>query len=128
MPETFCLLGSASNELLWTVTLAEGPQGEQAEEVQVNRILPHPKVRQHALCPRGWEQHPKLFLDIVLTPALQFDPQTFHNDLALVQLWTPVSPEGPARPICLPQGSREPPAGTPCTIAGWGALFEGIAS
>ncbi|KAK7805249.1 hypothetical protein U0070_001149, partial [Myodes glareolus] len=90
-----CFAG-ASNELLWTVTLAEGPQGEQAEEVQVNRILPHPK----------------------------FDPQTFHNDLALVQLWTPVSPEGPARPICLPQGSREPPAGTPCTIAGWGALFE----
>ncbi|XP_040609047.1 serine protease 56 isoform X4 [Mesocricetus auratus] len=91
-----CFSGSASNELLWTVTLAEGPQGEQEEEVQVNRILPHPK----------------------------FDPQTFHNDLALVQLWTPVSPEGPARPICLPQGSREPPAGTPCAIAGWGALFE----
>ncbi|XP_041506910.1 serine protease 56 isoform X2 [Microtus oregoni] len=90
-----CFAG-ASNELLWTVTLAEGPQGEHAEEVQVNRILPHPK----------------------------FDPQTFHNDLALVQLWTPVSPEGPARPICLPQGSREPPAGTPCAIAGWGALFE----
>ncbi|XP_027240772.1 serine protease 56 isoform X1 [Cricetulus griseus] len=90
-----CFSG-ASNELLWTVTLAEGPQGEQAEEVQVNRILPHPK----------------------------FDPQTFHNDLALVQLWTPVSPGGPARPICLPQGSREPPAGTPCAIAGWGALFE----
>lgn len=41
---------SASNELLWTVMLAEGPQGEQAEEVQVNRILPHPKVRRHALC------------------------------------------------------------------------------
>ncbi|CAO2625304.1 Serine protease 56 [Lemmus lemmus] len=90
-----CFTG-ASNELLWTVTLAQGPQKEQAEEVQVNRILPHPK----------------------------FDPQTFHNDLALVQLWTPVSPEGPARPICLPQGSREPPAGTPCAIAGWGALFE----
>lgn len=36
---------SASNELLWTVVLAEGPQGEPAEEVPVNRILPHPKVR-----------------------------------------------------------------------------------
>uniref|UniRef100_A0A5F9CPA5 Serine protease 56 n=1 Tax=Oryctolagus cuniculus TaxID=9986 RepID=A0A5F9CPA5_RABIT len=88
---------SAQNELLWTVTLAEGPRGEQAEEVPVNRILPHPK----------------------------FDPQTFHNDLALVQLWTPVSPAGPARPVCLPQGPREPPAGTACAIAGWGALFEG---
>ncbi|XP_006893598.1 PREDICTED: serine protease 56 [Elephantulus edwardii] len=86
----------AQNELLWTATLAEGPQGEQAEEVLVNRILLHPK----------------------------FDPQTFHYDLALVQLWTPVSPEGPARPVCLPQAPREPPAGTVCAIAGWGALFE----
>ncbi|XP_069878035.1 serine protease 56 [Dipodomys merriami] len=90
-----CFVG-ASNELLWTVALAEGPRGEQAEEVPVNRILPHPK----------------------------FDPQTFHNDLALVQLWTPVSPAGPARPVCLPRGPPEPPAGTPCSIAGWGALFE----
>ncbi|KAK2500915.1 hypothetical protein MC885_018127 [Smutsia gigantea] len=90
-----CFAG-AQNELLWTVTLAEGPQGEQAEEVPVNRVLPHPK----------------------------FDPQTFHNDLALVQLWTPVRPTGAARPVCLPQGPREPPAGTTCAIAGWGALFE----
>ncbi|XP_004389567.2 serine protease 56 [Trichechus manatus latirostris] len=87
---------SAQNELLWTVTLAEGSRGEQAEEVQVNRILPHPK----------------------------FDPQTFHYDLALVQLWTPASPAGPARPVCLPQAPREPPAGTACAIAGWGALRE----
>ncbi|KAM4836546.1 serine protease 56 [Thomomys bottae] len=90
-----CFVG-ASNELLWTVALAQGTGEEQAEEVRVNRILPHP----------------------------QFDPQTFYNDLALVQLWTPVGPEGPARPVCLPQGPHEPPAGTPCTIAGWGALFE----
>ncbi|XP_020028399.2 serine protease 56 isoform X3 [Castor canadensis] len=90
-----CFVG-ASNELLWTVMLAEGPQGEPGEEVPVNRILPHPK----------------------------FDPKTFHNDLALVQLWTPVSAASPARPVCLPQGPREPPAGTPCAIAGWGALFE----
>ncbi|XP_031308273.2 serine protease 56 [Camelus dromedarius] len=90
-----CFAG-APNELLWTVTLAEGPRGEQAEEVPVNRILPHPK----------------------------FDPRTFHNDLALVQLWTPVSPAGAARPVCLPQEPQEPPAGTSCAIAGWGALFE----
>ncbi|KAL2775301.1 serine protease 56 isoform 2 precursor, partial [Daubentonia madagascariensis] len=90
-----CFAG-APNELLWTVTLAEGPRGEQAEEVPVNRILSHPK----------------------------FDPRTFHNDLALVQLWTPVSPAGPARPVCLPQEPQEPPAGTACAIAGWGALFE----
>ncbi|KAF6362035.1 hypothetical protein mRhiFer1_013690 [Rhinolophus ferrumequinum] len=81
-----CFAG-APNALLWTVKLAEGPSGEQAEEVP-------------------------------------FDPRTFHSDLALVQLWTPVSPAGAARPVCLPQGPQEPPAGTTCAIAGWGAFFE----
>lgn len=49
---------SAPNELLWTVTLAEGTGGEQAEEVPVNRILPHPKVRGQPPGSRSWEQHP----------------------------------------------------------------------
>lgn len=49
---------SAQNELLWTVTLAEGPQGEQAEEVPVNRILPHPKVRGQTPGSQSGEQHP----------------------------------------------------------------------
>ena len=42
-----------------------------------------------------------------------------------MQLWTPVSPTGAARPVCLPREPQEPPAGTPCAIAGWGAIFEG---
>uniref|UniRef100_A0A287D662 Serine protease 56 n=1 Tax=Ictidomys tridecemlineatus TaxID=43179 RepID=A0A287D662_ICTTR len=120
-----CFVG-ASNELLWTVVLAEGPRGEQAQEVPVNRILPHPKVRDQSPSPEletGPQFHASLTLCYSLVPS-QFDPQTFHNDLALVQLWTPVNPAGPARPVCLPQGSREPPAGTACAIAGWGALFE----
>lgn len=49
---------SAQNELLWTVTLAEGPRGEQAEEVPVNRILPHPKVRGQFPGSQSREQHP----------------------------------------------------------------------
>lgn len=53
---------SAPNELLWTVTLAEGPGGEQAEEVPVNRILPHPKVRGQPPGSRSWEPHASLTL------------------------------------------------------------------
>lgn len=128
---TCCSPRSAANELLWTVTLAEGPQGEQAEgeqaeEVPVNRILSHPKVRGQPPGPQSWNRAsaPRL-ADPAPPLSPQFDPRTFHNDLALVQLWTPVSPAGAARPVCLPQGPREPPAGTACAIAGWGALFEG---
>lgn len=88
---------------------------------------PHPAAPQGEGRPRpaelGTAPRPAA-LDLAL-PLPQFDPQTFHSDLALVQLWTPVSPTGPARPVCLPQAPREPPAGTPCAIAGWGALFEG---
>lgn len=50
---------SASNELLWTVTLAEGPRGEPAEEVPVNRILPHPKVRGQPSGPPSWGRRPQ---------------------------------------------------------------------
>ncbi|XP_072496593.1 serine protease 56 [Notamacropus eugenii] len=87
---------SLQNELLWTVTL-NSPSGERQEEaIPVNRILSHPK----------------------------FDPQTFQNDLALVELWAPVVPSKWAWPICLPEEPREPPAGTICSIAGWGAVYE----
>lgn len=116
----------APNELLWTVTLAEGSEGEPAEEVQVNRIVPHPKVRGQPQALRLGNSTPSPRLVYTAPPPPpQFDPRTFHNDLALVQLWTPVSPTGVARPVCLPQEPQEPPAGTPCAIAGWGALFEG---
>ncbi|KAJ1064873.1 hypothetical protein K5549_005682 [Capra hircus] len=119
-----CFAG-APNELLWTVTLAEGSEGEPAEEVQVNRIVPHPKVRGQPQALRLGNSTPSPRLVYTAPPPPpQFDPRTFHNDLALVQLWTPVSPTGVARPVCLPQEPQEPPAGTPCAIAGWGALFE----
>lgn len=117
---------SAPNELLWTVTLAEGSPGEPAEEVQVNRIVAHPKVRGQPQALRLGNSTPRPRLVYTAPPPPpQFNPRTFHNDLALVQLWTPVSPTGAARPVCLPQEPQEPPAGTPCAIAGWGALFEG---
>ncbi|XP_043859569.1 serine protease 56 [Dromiciops gliroides] len=87
---------SLQNELLWTVTLSSSPRERQEEGIPVNRILPHPK----------------------------FDPQTFQNDLALVELWVPVPPSEWAWPICLPEEPREPPAGTICSIAGWGAVYE----
>ncbi|XP_027731081.1 serine protease 56 [Vombatus ursinus] len=87
---------SLQNELLWTVTLNSPPGERQEDGIPVNRILTHPK----------------------------FDPQTFQNDLALVELWAPVPPSEWAWPICLPEEPREPPAGTLCSIAGWGAVYE----
>lgn len=55
---------------------------------------------------------------------LQFNPKTFNNDIALVELTTPVVLSNRVTPVCLPTG-MEPPTGSPCLVAGWGSLYEG---
>lgn len=54
----------------------------------------------------------------------QFNPKTFNNDIALVELSSPVILSNHVTPVCLPSGI-EPPTGSPCLVAGWGSLFEG---
>ncbi|XP_041696997.2 serine protease 56-like [Coregonus clupeaformis] len=63
--------------------------------LKVNRIIPHPK----------------------------FNPKTFNNDIALVELTSPVVLSERVTPVCLPSG-LEPPTGSPCLVAGWGSLYE----
>lgn len=57
--------------------------------------------------------------------SFQFNPKTFHGDLALLELAVPLAPSPTVSPVCLPAGSAEPSPGTPCYIAGWGSLYEG---
>ncbi|XP_061100017.1 serine protease 56 [Conger conger] len=63
--------------------------------MRVNRIITHPK----------------------------FNPKTFNNDIALVELTSPVVLSDRVSPVCLPSG-QEPPVGTPCLVAGWGSMYE----
>lgn len=56
--------------------------------------------------------------------ALQFSPKTFNNDIALVELSSPVILSERVMPVCLPS-DPEPPTGAPCLVAGWGSLYEG---
>lgn len=83
MRVTRCLRYSASNELLWTVMLAEGSQGEQAVEVQVNRILPHPKVRRHAVSSELETAHQTFFLDLLPLPLSSL----IHRPFTMTWLW-----------------------------------------
>jgi hypothetical protein len=56
----------------------------------------------------------------------QYDEDTSANDIAVVQLKTPVSFSDTIRPVCLPDGSAKMPApGTRCVVAGWGTTAEG---
>ncbi|XP_055084580.1 serine protease 56-like [Periophthalmus magnuspinnatus] len=92
-----CFAGSRS-ESYWTAVVGEFDitKTDPDEQVlKVNRIIPHPK----------------------------FNPKTFNNDIALVELTTPVVLSDHVTPVCLP-GGTEPPTGSPCLVAGWGSLYE----
>ncbi|XP_045549629.1 uncharacterized protein [Salmo salar] len=92
-----CFAGSHS-ESYWTAVVGEFDitKTDPDEQVlKVNRIIPHPK----------------------------FDPKTFNNDIALVELTSPVILSEHVTPVCLPSG-LEPSTGSPCLVAGWGSLYE----
>uniref|UniRef100_A0A4W6E966 Serine protease 56 n=1 Tax=Lates calcarifer TaxID=8187 RepID=A0A4W6E966_LATCA len=85
-------------ESYWTAVVGEFDitKTDPDEQVlKVNRIIPHPK----------------------------FNPKTFNNDIALVELTSPVILSEHVTPVCLPSG-MEPPTGSPCLVAGWGSLYE----
>ncbi|XP_054623218.1 serine protease 56 isoform X2 [Dunckerocampus dactyliophorus] len=92
-----CFAGSRS-ESYWTAVVGEFDitKTDPDEQIlKVNRIIPHPK----------------------------FNPKTFNNDIALVELTSPVVLSDRVTPVCLPSG-MEPPTGSPCLVAGWGSLYE----
>uniref|UniRef100_A0A3Q3GE20 Serine protease 56 n=1 Tax=Labrus bergylta TaxID=56723 RepID=A0A3Q3GE20_9LABR len=84
----------------WVVTAAhcffDITKTDPDEQIlKVNRIIPHPK----------------------------FNSKTFNNDIALVELTSPVVLSDHVTPVCLPSG-MDPPTGSPCLVAGWGSLYE----
>ncbi|MCJ8745009.1 hypothetical protein PDJAM_G00125340 [Pangasius djambal] len=92
-----CFIGSQS-EHYWTAVVGEFDitKADPDEQVmKVNRIITHPK----------------------------FNPKTFNNDIALVELSSPVVLSTHVMPVCLPS-DPEPPPGAPCLVAGWGSLYE----
>uniref|UniRef100_A0A8C5GIF6 chymotrypsin n=1 Tax=Gouania willdenowi TaxID=441366 RepID=A0A8C5GIF6_GOUWI len=89
-----------AGESYWTAVVGEFDitKTDPDEQVlKVNRILSHPK----------------------------FNPKTFNNDIALVELTSPVVLSEHVIPVCLPSAT-EPPTGSPCLVAGWGSLYEGV--
>ncbi|KAI5092892.1 serine protease 56, partial [Silurus meridionalis] len=92
-----CFVGSQS-EHYWRAVVGEFDitKVDPDEQVmKVNRIIVHPK----------------------------FNPKTFNNDIALVELSSPVVLSERVMPVCLPSDT-EPPSGEPCLVAGWGSLYE----
>uniref|UniRef100_A0AAR2LLU3 Suppressor of tumorigenicity 14 protein homolog n=1 Tax=Pygocentrus nattereri TaxID=42514 RepID=A0AAR2LLU3_PYGNA len=55
----------------------------------------------------------------------EYDPKTYDNDIALMELDSPVNFNQNIWPICLPAATHEFPAGQVVWITGWGATREG---
>nr|XP_055059391.1 serine protease 56 [Misgurnus anguillicaudatus] len=92
-----CFAGSRS-ESYWTAVVGEfdlTKTDPDEQTMKVNRIITHPK----------------------------FNPKTFNNDIALVELSSPVILSERVKPVCLPS-HLDPPIGTSCLVAGWGSLYE----
>ncbi|NXP03660.1 PRS56 protease, partial [Thinocorus orbignyianus] len=119
-----CFTGNR-NELAWTVVVGDHELGKLdtgERAVPVRRILPHPKVRGGGHPPQPPCAHPRLSQHSPV--PFQFNPKTFHGDLALLELAVPLAPSPTISPVCLPSSAAEPSPGTPCYIAGWGSLYE----
>lgn len=54
-----------------------------------------------------------------------YDPGSFNNDLALMELDSAVTLNQNIWPICLPSPSYDVPAGQEAWITGWGSTAEG---
>ncbi|XP_029027296.1 ST14 transmembrane serine protease matriptase a [Betta splendens] len=60
-----------------------------------------------------------------IIPHPYYNTFTFDNDMALMELDSPVSFSDYIRPICLPAATHNFPAGDTVSISGWGATREG---
>uniref|UniRef100_A0A8C1WI50 Suppression of tumorigenicity 14a n=1 Tax=Cyprinus carpio TaxID=7962 RepID=A0A8C1WI50_CYPCA len=60
-----------------------------------------------------------------IIPHKNYNSYTYDNDIALMELDSPVTFSETIRPICLPAATDVYPAGETVTISGWGATREG---
>ncbi|XP_007552393.1 ST14 transmembrane serine protease matriptase a [Poecilia formosa] len=54
-----------------------------------------------------------------------YNPNTFNNDIALMELDSPIKYSDHIQPICLPNADYKVPVGETVFITGWGATREG---
>ncbi|XP_066518802.1 serine protease 33 [Hoplias malabaricus] len=74
----------------------------------------------------GWNLYESAhYISKVVIPYGYTDPR-FGQDIALVQLSSPVVWSDYVQPICVPDSNMNFPAGTQCTITGWGDIRDGV--
>ena len=100
----------------WILTAAHCVDGVPLSQVRVFTGITQVSDRGQALPLANVVVHP------------EWNPQTYANDVALIQLAVPLTFTESQRPIALPEsvdGSTWPAAGTQAVIAGWGTTTTG---
>ncbi|KAI5609735.1 prostasin precursor, partial [Silurus asotus] len=94
--------------------------------------FPNPRdISQHTIYAgrlklNGWNPTESVHrINRVVVPFGYTDPQ-LGQDIALVELATPVTWSDHVQPVCLPNADVMFAAGTQCTITGWGDIRDGI--
>lgn len=73
----------------------------------------------------GWNPYETSHrINRVVVPYGYTDPQ-LGQDIALVELVTPVTYSDHVQPVCLPNADASFPGGMMCTITGWGDIRDG---
>ncbi|XP_053307831.1 suppressor of tumorigenicity 14 protein [Spea bombifrons] len=60
-----------------------------------------------------------------IVPHRSFNDYTYDNDIAMLELSSPVTYTDFIQPICIPESSHNFPVGKGIWVTGWGALSEG---
>ncbi|KAG7473711.1 hypothetical protein MATL_G00098720 [Megalops atlanticus] len=113
------ICGGAIVRTTWVLTSAHCLYGLEREYTDLLTVI----AGDHNLSTREPQEQRRTVRRI--TPHPHYNDSTLDNDVALLQLNTPLMFNEYVRSICLPRAGQEAPPSHLCTVSGWGSQIAG---